>query len=105
MRTALQIFVSIFMLMIGAVSLPVAASEGFQPAVLIEGVPGEMTPVAFNTGIRNITLGEVAAIVGGAAIVGTAADVTLSGGIFTVLGVVAGAALGSEWYERRLWPF
>jgi hypothetical protein len=38
-------------------------------------------------------------------IVGTAADMAFSGGVFTVLGVVAGAALGNEWYDRGLWPF
>jgi hypothetical protein len=98
--------VSILMLMLGATALPVSAAEGVQPEVVSSGVAdGQAVPAAFNTGIRNITLGEVAAIIGGAAIVGTAADMGLSGGVFTILGVVAGAALGSEWYERRLWPF
>jgi hypothetical protein len=106
MRTILRVVVSILMLMVGAAALPAAAAEGLQPAVVTPSTAaGYAEPAAFNTGIRNITLGEVAAILGGAAIVGTAADMTFSGGVFTILGVVAGAALGSEWYERRMWPF
>jgi len=106
MHTVLRIIVSFLVLMVGANALPAAASDGLQPAVVTQRTAaGYTAPVAFNTGIRNITLGEVAAILGGATVVGTAADMTFSGGVFTILGVVAGAALGSEWYERRMWPF
>jgi hypothetical protein len=106
MRAILRMVMSVFMLALGTIALPAAATEGLQATVMTAGVSdSQLTPVAFNTSIRTITLGEVAAIIGGATVVGTAADMVFNGGVFTVLGVVAGAALGSEWYERRMWPF
>jgi hypothetical protein len=110
MRTVLKLIVALVTLLVGTATLP-AMAEDLQPPTLQPAVEygyaldRHTTPTAFRTGLHNITLGEVVAILGGAALLGTASDMALNGGVFTVLGVVAGAALGSEWYERRIWPF
>jgi hypothetical protein len=112
MRTALRVIASIFMLMMGVVALPAAASEGsfaaegLQPAVVLPGADGgAVMPAAFKSGLRHMSMEELVAIVAGAAVIGTAADWAFQGGALTILGVVVGAALGSEWYERGMWPF
>lgn len=107
MHSLVRTVFAILILMMGAFTLSATAgSGGVQPAVLTSDADsGRFLPAAFKTNIRDMTLGEVAAIVGGAAVVGTAADMTFSGGFFTVLGAAAGAVLGSEWYERGWWPF
>jgi hypothetical protein len=110
MRRDIRAAVTALVLM-GAVALPAAASEGpaaatVQPAVLSSAMDRDMLmPTAFKSGFRHMSLEEVVAILAGAAAVGTAADWVFGGGTVTILGVVAGAALGSEWYERRIWPF
>jgi hypothetical protein len=108
MRTVLRTVFAILILMMGAATLPATAASApaAQPAVLTTDTSSaRFTPVAFNTDIRHISLAEAAAIIGGAVVVGTAADMAFSGGVFTALGAVAGAVLGSEWYERGMWPF
>jgi len=98
--------------MLGAIAFPAAASEGpivtgsLQPAVMTTDLNGNLLmPVAFKSGLRHMSMEELVAIVAGAAAVGTAADMVFDGGAVTILGVVVGAALGSEWYEKGMWPF
>jgi len=112
MRSALRVVTSILVLMMGAIALPAAASEGpmaaegLQPAVMATDISGDpLMPVAFKSGLRHMSMEELVAIVAGAAVVGTAADWVFEGGAVTILGVVVGAALGSEWYEKGMWPF
>jgi hypothetical protein len=103
MRAILQVLMSVLILM---AALPaVAASggpkptEGFQPAVLSsEGAPN-------TSNIQHLTLGQAAAMIGGAIIGGTVGNLLLSGTLFTIIGGVIGATLGSEWYDRGMWPF
>jgi hypothetical protein len=118
MRKLLQVVAPLLALLLGTVALPAAAAEaaaGASPATATATAPAAAAqpaaPAAPATAApmagsqHHFTAGKVAAIIAGAVIVGTAADMTLSGGIFTVVGVVVGAALGSVWYERGMWPF
>lgn len=112
MRTVFRVATALLVWMMGAISLPAAASEGaavmegMQPAVMVtEARPDYTVPVAFKSGLGHMTVEEMVAIAIGAGIVGSAADMYLGGGALTVLGAIVGAALGSEWYERHMWPF
>ncbi|CAK0763608.1 conserved membrane hypothetical protein [Gammaproteobacteria bacterium] len=96
MRNMLKILISTLVLMLGVVSLPATAAtpgEGFQKVALT------------SNDIKHMTLGQAAAIVGGAIVGGSVTDMVLDGTVFTILGVVAGAVLGNEWYDRGMWPF
>jgi hypothetical protein len=126
MRTILRVFTPLLFLVLGAAALPVAAAEGAAgaapataaaapataaatpaPAAQPAHPPAAASPAGklASATTHRFPPGKVAAIIAGAVIVGTAADVTFSGGLFTVVGVVVGAALGSVWYERGMWPF
>lgn len=107
-----SILVSAFILMMGVASLPASAAgtasnEGFYSATMTQGTAGHLQPVAALTthDIKNMTLAQVASIIGGAIVGGSIVDRFVDGTAFTILGVVAGAALGNEWYERGMWPF
>ncbi|CAK0773319.1 conserved exported hypothetical protein [Gammaproteobacteria bacterium] len=94
-------------LFLGAVSLPAAAApvEGFQNTVLSKGMLDKYQNAAFNTDIQHLSIGQAAAILGGAVLGGTVTNMALDGTVFTLIGVLVGATLGSEWYERGMWPF
>ncbi|KOR27660.1 hypothetical protein TI03_06420 [Achromatium sp. WMS1] len=103
----LRMFVAVVGLMLGAVTLPTFATEGLQ-STNMSASDTQATysmPVLFKTDIRHMKVEELAAIVAGAAIVGTIADMYLDNGLFTILGITAGAILGNHWYEEGLWPF
>jgi len=108
MRTVLRIVISIFVLMMGAAALPAAASEqplatgGLQSAVLAPNISVGPLPNTVNADSGCLTLGELVAIVAGAVVVGSAADIALGSGPFAFLGMVAGAALGSIWYKQGI---
>jgi hypothetical protein len=116
MRAVLRVLMAVLILM---AALPAVAasggskpSEGFQPAVLSSATAGgQFQPVvALDTGeikgeIKRMTLGQAAAIIGGAIVGGTVADFLLNGTLYTLIGVVVGAALGSEWYDQGMWPW
>jgi hypothetical protein len=109
MRTILQALLPALVLMLGAVSLPATATtiDGLQSAVMNKGTTGQLVQTAnFNSNdIKHMTLGQAASIVGGAIVGGSLTDMVLDGTVFTILGVVAGAVLGNEWYDRGMWPF
>jgi hypothetical protein len=112
MQTVSRMVALISLLVMGAIALPAAASQnapiapGLQSAVMMSEMEGGYTtPVAFKSGLRHMSLEEMGAVIVGAAVVGTAADLVFDGGLFGIVGVVVGAALGSEWYEKDLWPF
>jgi outer membrane lipoprotein SlyB len=107
-----SILISAFVLMMGMVSLPASAAgtvsdADFYSATMNQGTIGHLQPVAaINThDIKNMTLAQAAAIIGGAIVGGTIVDRIVDGTAFTVLGVVAGAVFGNEWYDRGMWPF
>jgi hypothetical protein len=111
MHHARRMIVSLLVLMAGIIALPASAAvsptgEGsLLPAVVLADTDNNaIKPVAFDPG--HVTAAQLAAIVVGAAVLGTAADMLLEGGgITTVLGVVVGAVVGNEWYEKGYWPF
>jgi hypothetical protein len=111
MHHARGMIVSLLVLVAGTVAWPAAAAEwpsgtgGLMPAVVLANTDnGVVTPVAFDPG--HMTSAQLAAIIVGAGVVGTAADMVFEGGaITTALGVVVGAFLGNEWYEKGYWPF
>jgi hypothetical protein len=108
MRTILQVLMSALMLVLSVASLPASAAAsttGFYPAMMSSDTAGHLQTVAFSNDIKHMTLGQAAAVVGGAIVGGSAIDMLLDGTIFTIIGVVAGAALGNEWYDRGMWPF
>lgn len=96
MRNLFKVLISVMVLMLGVASLPVSAAtpvEGFQKTALT------------SNDIKHMTLGQAAAIIGGAIVGGSVTDMVLDGTVFTIMGVVAGAVLGNEWYDRGMWPF
>lgn len=105
MRAAFRVVVSALVLMLGVAALPASAAEGLQPAVVSAASnEGVVTPVIFKSGFSHMKVEELVAIAVGAAIVGSAADMFLESGLATAIAVVAGAAIGSHWYEEELWP-
>ena len=110
MRTTSARLTTVLALLLGLVSLPANAAtptiEGFQSAVMNKGTVGsQYQEAAFNTDMQHLSLAQAAAILSGAVVGGTVADVLLDGTVFTLIGIVIGATLGSEWYERGMWPF
>jgi len=128
MNINLLAIVSILVLTVGSAAVPAVASEsplsggGLQSAVATRYTSGSgFMPVAWNSSVRNVSLfnregrlipitfnpvnyninlGYVAVIVGSGAVAGVVADMVFDSGAFTVLGALAGAALGGEWYQR-----
>jgi len=113
MSTMLKVFMSALVLMLGAVSLPATAAVGststggFYTAVMDKGtVGGQFQSVSLNrSDIEHLSLAQAASIIGGAIVGGSIIDVVLDGTVFTIIGVIVGATLGNEWYERGMWPF
>ncbi|CAK0766997.1 conserved exported hypothetical protein [Gammaproteobacteria bacterium] len=111
MRTILQVLISAVVLMLSVASLPATAATtstgSFQTAVMnTDAVDGHLQTVALrSTDIEHLSLGQAAAIVGGAIAGGSVVDILLDGTVFTIIGVIIGATLGNEWYERGMWPF
>lgn len=104
MRTKMRAAVSALALVISAVTLP-AAADNLQPAVMTGDTVGNTTPVMFKSKLTDMKVEELAAIAVGAAVIGTFTDMFFESGIGTVIGIAAGAALGSHWYEEGMWPF
>ena len=77
---------------------PVAASSGDGPVVLA-GLPSDLTSA------QNMPVAQAGAIIGGGLAGFVLADMLLDGGMFTVVGVLAGAVLGNSWYSQHYWPF
>jgi outer membrane lipoprotein SlyB len=112
MRTFLQVLMSALVLVLGAAMLPAtaASSDGFQAAVMSNATSASTVHVASlgnlsSHDIKHMTLGQAASIIGGAIVGGSLVDMVLDGTVFTILGVVGGAVLGNEWYDRGMWPF
>jgi hypothetical protein len=106
MRNLFRIFISVIVVGLGSFALPASASEGLQPTVMAaSSSEAHAMPVIFKSDISHMKVEEIAAIAAGAAIIGTVADLYLDSGLFTILGITMGAALGSHWYEEGLWPF
>ena len=78
---------------------------GVQSAVMTDSTVGQARPVSLESDLRHLTLVQAVAIVGGAMAGGAVVDRLLDGTIFTVVGIILGATLGNEWYERGMWPF
>jgi hypothetical protein len=109
MPIALRRVISLIIFMIGTVALPAAASDqpigaqDLQSSILAAPPIGsDMRPEILTSDSGCLTLGELVALVAGAVIVGTAADIALGNGPFPFLGMVAGAALGSIWYKQGM---
>ncbi|CAK0754551.1 conserved exported hypothetical protein [Gammaproteobacteria bacterium] len=113
MRTMLKVLMSALVLTLGMVSLSATAAtgsvsaEGFYKATTSqEAVGGQFQSVALNrSDIEHLSLAQAASIIGGAIVGGSVVDVVLDGTVFTIIGVIVGATLGNEWYERGMWPF
>ncbi|KOR33310.1 hypothetical protein TI05_01805 [Achromatium sp. WMS3] len=105
MLNMLKSFIAVIILALGAIAMPASATEGLQSAHMSANSEAHATPVLFKSDIRKMKVEELAAIAAGAAVIGTIADMYLDSGLFTILGITAGAALGSYWYEEELWPF
>lgn len=105
MSNTIRAVVSVLALMLGAITLPVSAAEKLQPAVMTADTIGETTSVIFKSKITDMKVEELAAVAVGAAVVGSFVDMFFESGIGTIIGVAAGAALGSHWYEEGMWPF
>lgn len=105
MRNMFRIILPLLVLFF-APAVPITASEGLQPAVMTtETSIDSFTPVIFKSGLRDMEVEEIAAIVAGAAVIGSIADMFFDSGLITILALTGGAALGSHWYEERMWPF
>jgi len=103
---ALLFVLALVVLTAGAVA-PLHA-QGLAPATATLAVADtdvELLPVSFFSEIQQMPAPRLAAIVGGGFLGGIVVDSVLGGGLFTVLGVLVGAGLGNEWYERGAWPF
>jgi len=128
MNTKIKTIVSILLLAVGNTTTPALASEylasggALQSAVATQYAPeGGFIPVAWNSSLRNVSmfntegrsipitfnpdnyninLGYVAVVIGSGAVAGAVADIIFDGGAFTMLGALAGAALGGEWFQR-----
>lgn len=110
MRTILQALMSALVLVLTMAVLPATAATtngGFQTAVMSHETMGKFQPAAAlsSSDIKHMSLGQAAAIIGGAIVGGSLIDMVADGTVFTILGVVAGAALGNEWFDRGMWPF
>jgi hypothetical protein len=106
MLNMFRVFVAAIALALGTVALPVSASEGLHTASMDgNSAAAHAMPVIFKSDFGHMKVEEIVAIAAGAAIVGTIADMYLDSGLFTILGVTVGAALGSHWYEEGYWPF
>lgn len=55
--------------------------------------------------VRSMPVPQAAAILGGALVGGYAVGLILDGGLFTLVGALAGAVGGNAWYEKNYWPF
>jgi hypothetical protein len=99
-------FISALVLVLGVLSLPAVGAESTH-AVMTQGTTGHLVKAAnFNSNdLKHMTLPQLASIVGGAIVGGSLTDMVVDGTVFTILGVVAGAVLGNEWYDRGMWPF
>lgn len=92
------------LLLMGAFTTP--ATAGLQPAIMSATInDGGVVPVIFKTSLGDMKVEEIAAIVVGAAIVGSIADMFFEGGVATILAITGGAAVGSYLYEEKLLPF
>jgi hypothetical protein len=85
-----------------------ARAEPLPPVAAVVAMldnPESLRPASFISDIQQMPAPHVGAIVAGAFIGGVVIDTVLDGGLFTILGVLAGAGFGNEWYERHWWPF
>jgi hypothetical protein len=117
MHTIMKVVFALALLI--GVEMPAAADAfptGLQPMVTTNPT-GRLMTVSSNSSVRNISLfnkerriqfnpgslnlGYVAVVVGSGAAVGIVSDMIFDGGMFTMLSVLAGAALGGEWYQQN----
>jgi len=106
MRAILQVLA--VALVFSVLSLPAGATGVHSEDCFFQLNPEALQPTAASLttqDIKQMTMGQAAAILGGAIVGGSIIDRVLDGTVFTLMGVVAGAVLGNEWYERGMWPF
>ena len=99
-------FLGITLLSTAAMAGSTASAGAIQPALLTQDTVGQTQPVSLDTAdLRHLTLAQAVSIIGGAVVGGALADNFIEGRIFTIIGILVGASLGNEWYERGMWPF
>ena len=103
MRVTIQVIV-ILVVAIFAAPIARAASAPTAP-VEMASLLGDDGVSSLIHDVEHMPPAQLAAIGIGAAALGYAAETLLEGGVFTVVGVVIGAALGNQWFERGYWPF
>lgn len=102
------LFILVLLLTATTAIIPAKAeAPGSLPAfqALDQGVAApELVPASFLSEIQSMPTQRLAAIIVGGFVGGIVADSLIGGGLLTVLGVLAGASLGSEWYAQGWWP-
>jgi hypothetical protein len=103
MHNIFRIFAALALLGMAIVT-PMASAATESNPVVIAASEAQAIPVLFESGFHDMTVAEIAAIVAGATVLGAVASLYFDSGLFTILGITVGAALGSYWYEGDLLP-